>query len=305
MGDKRKGHLHMEKRTTALRNMIQASEIGSIIEAHNGLSARLAEDAGAKGLWASGLAISSALGVRDSNEASWTQVLDVIEYIVDSTSVPTLVDGDSGYGNFNNFRRFVAKLEQRGAAGVCIEDKLFPKMNSFVDNHQDLIGIGEFCGKIKAAKDILRDPDFVIVARIESFIAGTGLDDALDRAAAYREAGADAIFIHSKRKDASEIEAFCRAWAGRLPVVVAPTTYADTPIQTLSDMGISLVIWANHLVRASAYAMRACVEHLVRNGGPGGLSNLISVSELLKLSDVEELVEAERRYGEVACSSTS
>jgi phosphoenolpyruvate phosphomutase len=289
----------MDKKTTALRSLITSKELGSIIEAHSGLSAKLVEEAGAKGIWASGLAISSALGVRDCNEASWTQVLDVIEYIADTTRIPMLVDGDSGYGNFNNFRRFVAKLEQRGAAGVCIEDKLFPKANSFLDTRHDLIGIDEFCGKIKAAKDILRDPHFVIVARVESFIAGAGLDDALARASAYRDAGADAIFIHSKRSDADEIAAFCRAWNGRLPVVVAPTTYADTPMQTLSDMGVSLVVWANHIVRASTYAMRACAEHLVRNGGPAGLANLISVPELLRLSDVDELIQAEMRYAEL------
>ena len=97
------------------------------MEAHNGISAKIVEQAGFKGIWASGLSVSAALGVRDNNEASWTQILEVLEFMSDATNVPILVDGDTGHGNFNNMRRFVKKLCQRNIAGVCIEDKIFPK----------------------------------------------------------------------------------------------------------------------------------------------------------------------------------
>ena len=112
----------------------------------------------------------------------------------DCTSIPILLDGDTGYGNFNNMRRLVSKLEQRKIAGVCIEDKLFPKTNSFIDSEkQPLADMHEFAGKIKAAKDTQVDKDFCVVARIEAFIAGWGLDEALKRADVYKEAGADAL----------------------------------------------------------------------------------------------------------------
>ena len=128
------------------------------MEAHNGLSAKLVEEAGFEAIWGSGLAVSAALGVRDCNEASWTQVLDVMEFMSDATDLPILLDGDTGYGNFNSVRRLVRKLEQRSIAGVCIEDKLFPKTNSFIDSEQQpLAEVDEFCGKIAAAKD-LRHP---------------------------------------------------------------------------------------------------------------------------------------------------
>lgn len=108
---------------------------------------------GFKGIWGSGLSISAQLGVRDSNEASWTQVMDVMEFMSDATDIPILLDADTGYGNFNNARRLVTKLEQRGVAGACIEDKLFPKTNSLLDGReQPLADIDEFCGKIKACK---------------------------------------------------------------------------------------------------------------------------------------------------------
>src|SRR5690625_1262831 len=211
-------------KTTQLKKLIESDELSFLMEAHNGLSAKIVEDTGFKGIWASGLSISASLGVRDNNEASWTQVLEVIEFMSDATKVPILLDGDTGYGNFNNMRRLVRKLEQRDIAGVCIEDKLFPKTNSFIDGEtQPLADIDEFCGKIRAAKDAQTDPDFVVVARVEAFIAGWGLEEALKRAEAYRQAGADAILMHSKKSNPSDIEAFMKEWGNRHPVIIVPT----------------------------------------------------------------------------------
>ncbi|MEN9726509.1 MAG: hypothetical protein RL434_875, partial [Pseudomonadota bacterium] len=187
------------RRTTRLREMLQSPELEFICEAHNGISARIVEEAGFHGIWASGLAISAQFGVRDNNEASWTQVVEVCEFMADVTRIPILLDGDTGYGNFNNMRRLVKKLEQRGVAGVCIEDKIFPKTNSFIaGERQPLAEVNEFCGKIAAGKDSQNDDDFCIVARVEALIAGWDIAEALRRAEAYRRAGADAILIHSK-----------------------------------------------------------------------------------------------------------
>ena len=143
------------------------------MEAHSGLSAKIVEKAGFLGIWASGLSISAMLGVRDNNEASWTQILDVLEFMADATKVPILADSDTGYGNFNNVRRLVRKLCQRDIAGICIEDKLFPKSNSFVSERQPLADVDEFCGRIKAGKDSQTDNDFSIVARTEALVSGT------------------------------------------------------------------------------------------------------------------------------------
>jgi phosphoenolpyruvate phosphomutase len=150
------------KKSTQLKQLIVSKDLEFIMEAHNGLSAKIVEETGFKGIWGSGLSISAAMGVRDNNEASWTQVLDVLEFMSDVTTIPILLDGDTGYGNFNNMRRLVKKLEQRDIAGVCIEDKLFPKTNSFLSSEtQPLADIDEFCGKIKAARDTRSDDDFV------------------------------------------------------------------------------------------------------------------------------------------------
>src|SRR6266498_6163160 len=170
----------MIKKTTQFKQLLRSERIEFLMEAHNGLSAKIVEETGFKGIWASGRSISAAMGVRDNNEASWTQVLDVVEFMSDATSIPILLDGDTGYGNFNNMRRLVRKLEQRGVAAVCIEDKLFPKTNSFIGSErQPLADIAEFSGKIKAGKDSQQDADFVLIARVEALIAGWGLSEAL------------------------------------------------------------------------------------------------------------------------------
>ena len=141
--------------------MLQSAELEFLMEAHNGLSARIVREAGFSGIWASGLSISAQFGVRDNNEASWTQVVDVLEFMADASDLPILLDGDTGYGNFNNMRRLVRKLEQRGIAGVCIEDKQFPKTNSFLNGErQPLADIEEFAGKIAAGKDTQNDANF-------------------------------------------------------------------------------------------------------------------------------------------------
>ena len=286
-----------QTRASALREQMLSPALCFLMEAHNGLSAKIAQEAGFKGLWASGLTISASLGLRDSNEASWTQVLDVLEYMTDAVDIPILVDGDTGYGNFNNVRRLVRKLGERGIAGVCLEDKLFPKTNSFLGERQALAETDEFCGRIRAGKDAQLDHDFCIVARTEALISGHPMDEALRRAEAYHAAGADAVLVHSKRSDASEIAAFMARWDGRCPVVVVPTMYYATPTATLREAGVSTVIWANHLVRASIAAMRETARTIAQSQSLVEVEDRIaSVRDVFRLTGNDELEEASRRY---------
>lgn len=281
-----------------LRRLIEGSELGFLMEAHNGLSARLAQEAGFQAIWASGLSMSAALGVRDSNEASWTQVLEILEFMSDATSIPILVDGDTGYGNFNNMRRLVHKLEQRSIGGVCIEDKLFPKTNSFLNGTaQPLADIDEFAGRIKAGKDAQQSDDFVIVARVEAFIAGWGLDEALKRAEAYADAGADAILMHSAKRTPDEVLSFARAWDNRLPVVLVPTKYYATPTDEFRRHGIAAVIWANHLMRSCITAMQQTAGTIFREQSLISVEDRVApISEVFRLQGADELTEAEKRY---------
>jgi phosphoenolpyruvate phosphomutase len=282
-----------------LRALLESPQLEFLMEAHNGISARIVEEAGFKGIWASGLALSAQFGVRDNNEASWTQVVEMLEFMSDITSIPILLDGDTGYGNFNNMRRLVKKLEQRGVAGVCIEDKLFPKSNSFIDGErQQLADIDEFCGKIKAGKDSQSEPDFCIVARVEALIAGWGLREALRRAEAYRSAGADAILIHSKLSRPDQILAFAEEWAGRAPLVIVPTKYYSTPVEVFRRAGISVVIWANHMIRGAVAGMQAIAREVHEAQSLVSVEDRIAaVDEIFRLQGARELALAEERYG--------
>jgi phosphoenolpyruvate phosphomutase len=286
------------RKTTRLRRMLEAKDLSFLIEAHNGLSARIAEEAGFEAIWASGFSMSASLGVRDANEASWTQVLEVVEFMSDAAAVPILLDGDTGYGNFNSLRRLVRKLEARGIAGVCIEDKTFPKTNSLRDGAQHrLADVEEFAGKIRAGKDAQRDDDFVLVARVEALVAGHGMPEALRRAEAYRQAGADAILVHSVRAVADEVVAFKEEWGDRAPVIVVPTTYGATPTSVFREHGFSAVVWANHLVRAAVAAMQATAAQIHAAQSISAMEQHIAgVGEVFRLQGQSELEEAEARY---------
>ncbi len=288
----------MVNKTTQFKKLLNSNELEFILEAHNGLSAKIVEEAGFKGIWGSGLSLSAQFGVRDNNEASWTQVLEMLEFMSDATSIPILLDGDTGYGNFNNMQRLVRKLEQRGVAAVCIEDKLFPKTNSFIKGTaQPLADMEEFCGKIKAGKDAQGDDDFSIIARVEAFIAGWGLKEALRRAEAYHKAGADGILIHSSLFAPDEVLSFKKEWGDRCPVVIVPTKYYSTPTEVFRDYGFSISIWANHMLRTSIAGMQATAAKLKEEETLMAIEDdVATVKEIFRLQGASELQEAEKRY---------
>ncbi len=288
----------LARKTAQLRALLVSPNLEFICEAHNGISARIVEEAGFRGIWASGLAISAQFGVRDNNEASWTQVVDMLEFMSDVTRIPILLDGDTGYGNFNNMRRLVRKLEQREVAGVCIEDKIFPKTNSFISGErQPLADVSEFSGKIAAGKDSQTDPDFCVVARVEALIAGWDIGEALRRGEAYRRAGADAILIHSKLSRPDQILEFAREWANRGPLVIVPTKYYSTPTEVFRKARISLVIWANHLIRSSVSSMQKVAAQIQIDQSLLEVEDRIApVDEIFRLQGADELEAAEERY---------
>lgn len=279
----------------SLRELLLSPGLSFLMEAHDGMSARIAQNAGFEGIWASGLCISTSSGVRDANELSWGGLLGRIHEMSLCTDVPILVDGDSGHGNFNTARIFAKHAKQAGADGVCFEDKEFPKMNSFFGDDQRLAETHDFIAKLAASREAVGD-DFVIVARTEGLVAGVGIEESVARAEAYRSAGADAIFIHSREADPGEIAEFAHRWEGRGPLVIAPTTYGDrVPADYFQHLGISAVIWANQSLRVAYRAMAEVTRHLFERQSLVDMPAMVGVDEIFRHYDYEEIGQTEQR----------
>lgn len=266
--------------------------------AHNGLSARLVEEARFDAVWASGFEISAAHAVPDANILTMAENLAVIKNIADSVAIPVIADGDTGYGNAINVMRMVEEYEKAGVAGVCIEDNVFPKRCSFYAGvKRELERIEEFCGKIRAGKRAQTDPDFVIIARTEALIAGWGLDEALRRARAYAQAGADLILVHSKSSRPDEVMAFARAWDGDRPLVAVPTTYHTASVEELYAAGFKVVIFANQGIRAAIKSMREVFARLRgEHRGSAVEDRIAPLAEVYRLIGVEQLRASEAEY---------
>ena len=252
----------------------------------SGITARQIELAGFEAIWASGLEISAARGVPDCDLLTMTEFLQAADFINEATSLPVLADCDSGHGDALNVARLVHEYERHGIAGICLEDKAFPKINSFAAGQQILATVEDFVEKIRAAKEAQQNPKFVVVARVEALIAGVGLDEALERALAYEAAAADAIVIHSRAKTAAEIQAFMGRWSGRVPVVVIPTSYPDVTLEELKRLGVRAVIFANPVLRSAIPSVAHNLAVLAQTGTLASIEpSLASMEEVFALQE--------------------
>ncbi|XSC48356.1 isocitrate lyase/phosphoenolpyruvate mutase family protein [Bradyrhizobium sp. RDT10] len=267
--------------------------------AHSPLSAILAEEAGFDGLWASGFELSALYGLADMSLISMTQHLEMLRAIAGRTTLPIVADIDTGYGNAINVIHAVREYERAGASAVVIEDKTFPKVTSLVaGGRQELLRIEEFQGKIEAAGATKRDPDFLVIARTEALIAGLGEAEALRRAQAYVEAGADMILIHSKKKDPLEIENFSRAWTGSVPLVIVPNAYPDLDAERVKALcNIRMMIYGNYGIRAAASAIQETFRRIIADGGVQNVhKDILPVEEIFRLQKMDEVKAAEARF---------
>ena len=269
-------------RLRALRECIEEKGYARILEAHSGLSGIVVERARAQkdgriieydGLWESSLTDSATKGLPDASIIGYDSRAWTIDEILNVTTKPVLVDGDTG-GDPAQFEYLVKKLERLGVSAVIIEDKVYPKRNSLDSTaNQQLEHPVVFAEKIKAGKEVAISPDFMIIARLESLIVGSGLQDALQRAERYIRAGADGIMIHSYHRDPGEILAFSAAYQtlclrlGRRPILVCvPTTYNSITDAELVANGFNVVIHANHFLRAAYKAMVETASRILGGG---------------------------------------
>ncbi len=269
-----------------IRDLIASKRLIRLVGAHNGLTAKLVEDNGFDGVWASGLEISAARLVPDASILTMTEFLDVADEMNQAVSIPVVADCDSGFGDPRNVARLVHEYERFDIAGICIEDSQFPKLNSYAEGDHSLLPILDFVDKIHSAVDTRRDHDFLIIARTEAFVAGTGLGDALARASAYQDAGADAILVHSRSQTADELAEFTKKWQGKLPVVAVPTSYPDVSLDQLQEFGIRIIIYANVVIRTIVCSINQALGTLGECGTLSSVTgHMCPLSELFQLQD--------------------
>jgi len=255
-----------------LRKSFENNEIVKVGGAFDAMSAKLVENAGFDAVWAGSFAISATHALPDASILTMTEFLDATSRMVEACNIPIIADCDTGYGGPSNVSHLVKKYENAGVAAICIEDKIFPKENSLLeDGKNDLLPEKEFVAKILAAKEAKQDDAFMIIARIEALISGAGINEALKRATAYEKAGADAILIHSKQRTPKEVFEFVNKWDGNIPIVVVPTTYDSVKISDLINHKIRMIIFANQTLRTSHLAM----SKLLKEKGSG--RGLISI----------------------------
>ncbi len=280
------------------RLLLRGPEIVLAAGAHDALSAKLAEEAGFDAIWASGFGISAVQAVPDANILTLTETLDAVRRIVDAVGIPVIADCDNGYGNAINVMRTAGEFERAGAAGICIEDNEFPKRCSFYAGvRRDLVPLEEHARKVEAATAARRDPGFRVIARTEALIAGLGRDEALRRARAYADAGADAVLIHSKASDFEELRGFSAAWDRAVPLVAVPTTYPTVGAPELAAAGFRMAIFANQALRAAIVAMRDVLGEMRRSGRAASVEERIArLEEVYALVGVPELKANEQRF---------
>jgi len=283
-------------RQQRLRQLIKNKRIVKILEAHNALSALIAENTVAQrngvrtsfdGIWSSSLTDSTSKGKPDIEAVDITSRINVVNDIFEVTTKPMIFDADTG-GKIEHFEFTVKSLERVGVSAVVIEDKTGLKKNSLLGNEvkQTQDDIDSFCRKIKAGKKAQVCDDFMIIARIESLILDAGMEDALNRASKYVEAGADGIMIHSRKKSPDEIVEFMQKFRDKdkdTPVVVVPTSFNSVTIEEFIEMGVNIVISANHMLRAAYPAMLKVAKLILENGRSfEAETDCMSIKEILE-----------------------
>lgn len=270
-----------------LRELLSGPGIVRLMGAHNALGALVAERAGFDGIWASGLELAASRGVPDAGVLTMTDQLAAAGSMAAAVSVPVLADCDTGFGDIGET---VRAFEAAGVAGICVEDKCWPKLNSFAAGPQDLVSIGDFTQTIRMAKAMQRTSGFVLVARTEALVAGQGPGEALARARAYADAGADAVLLHCKARQPDELFGVIRRWDRATALVVVPTTYYTTTAAELERLGVRVVIYANQGLRSALRAMERTCEEILRTGSSSSVEEQIaSVDSVLDVSGTTDV----------------
>ena len=274
--------------------------IVKVCGAYDAMSAKLVELSGFDAIWAGSFAISAINNVPDASILTMTEFFTAASNMAHACEIPVIADCDTGYGDATNVRYMVKKYENAGIAGICIEDKTFPKQNSLLEGgNNQLLSEKDFAAKILAANEAKQNKAFTIIARIEALISGIGIEQALKRAYAYEKAGADLILIHSKKITPEEIFEFSDSWKGSAPLVVIPTTYYSVNVDELIEHKIKMVIYANQTLRAAHFALSKLLKQMKNANNMSQLQNqMSSMDDIFKLQEMHDMKSQEKSIEE-------
>ena len=273
-----------------LVKLLDNQPIVKVCGAYDAMSAKLVELSGFDAVWAGSFAISAINNVPDASILTMTEFFTAASNMANACEIPVIADCDTGYGDATNVRYMVKKYENAGIAGICIEDKTFPKQNSLLEGgNNQLLSEKDFAAKILAANEAKQNKAFTIIARIEALISGMGIKHALKRAYAYEKAGADLILIHSKKISPEEIFEFSDLWKGSVPLVVIPTTYYSVNVDELIEHKIKMVIYANQTLRAAHFALSKLLKQMKNANNMSQLQN--------QMSSMEDIFKLQEMYG--------
>tara|TARA_B100001179_G_scaffold36926_1_gene23642 strand:- start:33 stop:929 length:897 start_codon:yes stop_codon:yes gene_type:complete len=286
--------------------MAKADELGTKIEkkpllkvggAFDAMSAKLVETCGFDAIWAGSFAISATHALPDASILTMTEFLNVASNMEEACNIPIIADCDTGFGGPSNVSHMIKKYERAGIAAVCIEDKTFPKQNSFLENSkQELLPEKDFVSKIIAGKEAKENPNFMLIARTEALISGMGMKEAIKRANAYEKAGADAILIHSKRDSPEEVFEFSESWGGTLPLIVVPTSFPTVKLDELISHKIKMIIYANQTLRATHAVILKVLEQLKNSASINDLSvDMTTMQEIFQLQETYNIKKQEEK----------
>ena len=283
-----------------LVKLLDNQPIVKVCGAYDAMSAKLVELSGFDAVWAGSFAISAINNVPDASILTMTEFFTAASNMANACEIPVIADCDTGYGNATNVRYMVKKYENAGIAGICIEDKTFPKQNSLLEGgNNQLLSEKDFAAKILAANEAKQNKAFTIIARIEALISGIGIEQALKRAYAYEKAGADLILIHSKKITPEEIFEFSDSWKGSAPLVVIPTTYYSVNVDELIEHKIKMVIYANQTLRAAHFALSKLLKQMKNANNMSQLQNqMSSMEDIFKLQEMHDMKSQEKSIEE-------
>ena len=284
-----------------LMEKLRGKQFVKVCGAFDVMSAKLAEMNGFDAIWASGFGISSARALPDAGIITMTELLDAVTFMSEACSIPVIADCDTGYGGPNNVAHLVKKFENAGICGICIEDKTFPKENSlFKDGKQVMISKRDFVAKIVAAKNAKKNDDFIIIGRVEALIADLGIEEAMSRANAYAKAGADIIFVHSRKESTDEIFEFLKLWQGKVPIMIIPTAFPTVTLDELKSRGVGMVVYAHQTTLAAFAAVSDVIKQMSKvkslselNTKMASMEDLFNLQGMQQIRDHESFVEEE------------